>query len=466
MLLTISTTFRPASVLGYLLHKNPANVQSFDLSFGQAHVFYPECSEERCTAALLLDVDCIGLIRNKKGAFEGYGLTQYVNDRPYVASSFLSVAIAQVFGTALGGRSKEKQEIADSAIPLEATLSVVPCRRGEQFLAQLFEPLGYEMSVQRVALDDGHPEWGESHYFTVSLKATTRLRDLLSHLYVLVPVLDNEKHYYVGEEEVEKLLKHGKEWLSAHPARQLITERYLRYRRNLTRQALSQLSDEDDIDPDSTEEKHLIEEAEVEEKISLNEQRLGTVLAVLRKFGATNVIDMGCGEGRLLDLLMEDKTFTRIVGVDVSQQVLEKAQRRLKLNRLNEHQSARITLIQGALTYRDKRFSGFDAATCIEVIEHLDLPRLHAFERVLFEFARPQRVIVTTPNSEYNVKFDSLPAGKFRHRDHRFEWNRAEFRNWSDGVANRHGYKIEFLPVGPEDDNVGAPTQMGVFSLP
>lgn len=466
MLLTISTTYKPATVLGYLLHKNPANVQSFDLSFGQAHVFYPECSEDRSTAALLLDVDSVGLIRNKKGAFDGYGLSQYVNDRPYVASSFLSVAIAQVFRTALGGRSNERQDVADSLIPLEATLSVLPSRRGENFLLQLFEPLGYELTVEKVALDDKHPEWGDSHYFTVKLKATTRLKDLLSHLYVLVPVLDNEKHYYVGEEEVEKLLKHGKEWLGSHPARTFITERYLRYKRNLTRQALSQLSDEDDIDPDSTEEKHQIEESEVEERLSLNEQRLGTVLAVLRKSGAATVIDMGCGEGRLLKLLLDDKMFTRIVGVDVSQRVLEKAHGRLKLNRLPERQAERITLMQGALTYRDKRFAGFDAATCIEVIEHLDLARLHAFERVIFEFARPGHVVITTPNSEYNVKFESLPAGAFRHKDHRFEWTRAEFRNWSDGVASRHGYKVEFLPVGVEDAQVGPPTQMGVFSLP
>src|SRR5262245_11106948 len=106
MLLTITTTHSPATDLGYLLHKNPARTHTFDLSFGQAHIFYPEVGEERCTAALLLDIDPVGLVRGRRGpAGEGGMLEQYVNDRPYVASSFLSVAISQVFGTAMSGRS-------------------------------------------------------------------------------------------------------------------------------------------------------------------------------------------------------------------------------------------------------------------------------------------------------------------------------------------------------------------------
>lgn len=142
MLLTVTTTHRPATDLGYLLHKNPARRQSFALSFGSAHVFYPEATEDCCTAALLLDVDPVAMVRGKSGLTQTV-LAQYVNDRPYVASSFMSVAIAQVLGPALDGRSKERPELAQTPIPLVATIEVLPCRGGEDFLHEVFDPLGY-----------------------------------------------------------------------------------------------------------------------------------------------------------------------------------------------------------------------------------------------------------------------------------------------------------------------------------
>jgi len=463
MLLTITTTQTPATALGYLLHKHPERFQSFELSFGKASVFYPEASLERCTAALLLDVDPVGLVRKQRG--EGYQLEQYVNDRPYVASSFLSVAIAQVFGTALAGRCKDQPELAQTPIPLTAKLSVLPCKSGEAFLRRLFEPLGYTVTTEVHALDEQFPEWGKSPYFTVELQGTVRLQDLLSHLYVLIPVLDDEKHYWVGDEEVEKLLRHGEGWLTTHPEQQQIAKRYLKRQGSLVRTALAQLVEDDNPEPDDTQQKHELEEAAVEKPISLNQQRLEAVLAALKASGARRVLDLGCGEGRLLKELLQDKTFEEIVGVDVSYRALEIAQERLHLDWLTEQQRQRIKLIQGSLTYRDQRLSGYDAATVVEVIEHLDQPRLAGFERSLFEFARPTTVVVTTPNVEYNVKFENLPAGKLRHKDHRFEWSRAEFQAWANRVAERCGYSVQFLPVGLEDVDVGAPTQMGVFTL-
>jgi 3' terminal RNA ribose 2'-O-methyltransferase Hen1 len=466
MLLTITGTQSPATDLGYLLHKNPALAQSFALTFGQAHVFYPEATAERCTAALLLDVDPVGLVRGRKGpAGEGRQLEQYVNDRPYAASSFLSVAIAEVFGSALGGRSKERPELAESPLPLHAKLTALPCRGGEALLRRLFEPLGYAVTAQPYPLDERFPDWGASRYLTVELAAQTRLRDLLAHLYVLVPVLDDDKHYWVGDDEVEKLLRRGAGWLGSHPERELIAGRYLRHKRDLAREALARLTDEDNPDPDSAEAANAREESGVEERISLNEQRLGAVVAALKGSGARRVIDLGCGEGRLLRSLLEDRAFETVVGMDVSHWALETAHDRLRLDRLPARQRERIQLIQGSLTYRDARLAGFDAAAVVEVIEHLDPARLAAFERVLFEFARPQTVVLTTPNAEYNVRFPSLPAGRYRHKDHRFEWTRADLATWADQVAQRFGYQVRFLPVGPEDPEVGAPTQMAVFSL-
>ncbi len=468
MLLTVSTTHVPATELGYLLHKNPAaGVQAFELPFGKAHVFYPEATEARCAAALLLDVDPVGLVRGRQGpAGEGFALGQYVSDRPYAASSFLSVAIARVFGSALAGRSPSRQALAETAIPLTARVAPLPCRGGERFLRSLFEPLGYAVTAERHVLDERFADWGDSPYFTVEISGTCRLSALLTHLYVLIPVLDDEKHYWVGEAEVEKLLRHGAGWLAGHPQREAIAYRYLHHRRNLMRQALAQLVDEDQADPDEQAEAHAIQEDAIEKRLSLNEERLGTVAAALKASGAKRVVDLGCGEGKLLGALLAEKQFEEVVGLDVSSRCLERAADRLHLDRMPERQRARIRLIQGSLTYRDRRLQGFDAAAVVEVIEHLDPPRLEAFGRVLFEAARPGTVVLTTPNAEHNVRFEGLAAGQLRHKDHRFEWTQAEFEQWSTQVAARFGYAVRFVAIGPVDAQVGAPTQMAVFERP
>ncbi len=465
MILTITNTHQPATDLGYLLHKHPERVQEFELNFGQAHVFYPEASIDRCTAALMLDVDPIKLVRNRrKPGGSGFSLQQYVNDRPYVASSFLSVAIAKVFGTALQGRCKAQPQLVETPLPLQAKLAVLPCRGGERFLRRLFEPLNYRVSAQPHALDEQFPEWGDSVYFTVELQNTLCLRDFLVHLYVLVPVMDDDKHYWVGDDEVSKLLRYGEGWLVDHPEREVIAERYLKHQRHLTRAALAQLTEEDNFDPDAADERYNEEESAVETPIKLNQQRLDAVMDVLRESGASRVVDLGCGEGKLLRLLLKDKRFTEIVGMDVSYRNLKIAAKRLRLEELPDRERRRIKLMQGSLMYRDKRLAGYDAATIVEVVEHFDPARLKIFERVLFEFARPSTVIITTPNHGYNVKWPNLPAGKFRHRDHRFEWTRAEFQAWADRVAQKYDCMVRFLPVGPEDELVGSPTQMGVFT--
>lgn len=454
MLLTITSTAAPATDLGYLLHKNPARVQAFPLSFGTAQVYYPNATVERCTAALLLDVDPIALVRDRDQ------FDQYVNDRPYAASSFLSVAIAQVFGSALNGKSHERPELTELPIPLEARVAAVPCRGGEGFLRRLFEPLGYVVTTTHHPLDEQFPEWGPGPYYTIELAATCRVYELLSHLYVLIPVLDDEKHYWVGDAEVEKLLKHGEGWLSTHPERDRIAERYLRRQARLVRSALSQLVATDETVPDEAE--AAAPEEALEARLSLNEQRLRAVHEALKASGARRVLDLGCGEGKLLRRLAEDSQFAEVVGLDVATRALNFAEERLRRTR-HLDEPGRVKLLHGSLTYRDARLAGFDAAAAVEVIEHLDPPRLTAFERVVFEFARPAAVVLTTPNAEYNVNFPGLPAGKFRHRDHRFEWTRAEFRSWAEAVAGRHGYAVTFVGIGEEDLAVGSPTQMAVF---
>lgn len=459
MLLTITTTRYPATDLGYLLHKHPAKVHTFPLTAGDVHIFYPEATEEKCTAALLLDLDPVRLTRKNGPGGNDFALELYVNDRPYVASSFMSAAISQAYSSAMNGRCKDKPELVDVAFPLEVTLSVLPVNGGEPLLRSLFEPLGYEVSVQAFPLDTQFTEWGQSRYYEVSLKNTLPLWMLLSQLYVLIPVCDNDKHYFIGNHEIEKLMEKGRDWLEDHPAKELIVRRYMKHLGPLTRQALDLIMKEEAVPEE-------IEDTPVPaEKIRLHDLRLQTVRDLLLEQQVTSVADLGCGEGKLLRLLMEKPAFTRILGMDVSYRSLEIAGEKLKLDRMPERQRKRLELIQGSLLYKDKRLSGFDAATLVEVIEHLEPPRLAVLEKVVFEYARPSLVIITTVNAEYNIKYESLNAGTFRHNDHRFEWTRPEFEAWATVVAERFGYTVTFKPLGEWDDAVGAPSQLALFTI-
>ena len=467
MLLTITTTVSPASDLGYLLHKHPGRVQEFTTAAGPAHVFYPEVNAERTTAALLLEVDPVGLVRGQRGQpAEGFALGQYVNDRPYAASSLLAVAIKEVYRTALTGRCASRPELAASPIPLELHVPALPCRDGPDFARRIFEPLGWQVAAVPARLDEAFPGWGDSRYLGLTLSGQMRLADALNHLYVLLPVLDDAKHYWVSTDEVEKLIRAGSGWLADHPERALITRRYLAHRRSLTREALARLAEVDDTDPDEIDSSlaPALPLAEAGEAVPLADQRRGAVLAAVRALGAASVADVGCGEGWLLRDLLADPAFQRLAGADVSVRALQAAARTLRLDSLTDAQRARIDLFQSSLTYRDDRISGFDVVVLMEVIEHIDPSRLPAAERAVFGFAAPGSVIVTTPNVEHNVRYAALPPGQPRHRDHRFEWTRAEFRAWAEDVAGRFGYRVRFLPIGLDDPAVGPPTQLAIFS--
>ncbi len=468
MLLTITSSASPATDLGFLLHKNPDRVHEKEMPFGMARVCYPEATSERCTAALIVDIDPVQLVRGRRGGPQGNGfsLSQYVNDRPYAVSSFMSVAINKVFGTAMTGRSKDRPELAEQTIPLIVRLPVLPCRGGERVLRAMFEPLGYELKASGIALDDTFPEWGESRYLDVTISAVARVKDVLEHLFVLLPVLDDDKHYWVSDDEVEKLLRRGGDWLGAHPERELITRRYLRHDRRLTRDALARLIEADGSveDPDGAQQAHDEEEAAIERPVRLNDQRMEAVVSVLRDSGAQRIADLGCGQGTLVRALLKEAWVDRVVGVDVSWRSLETAARRLRLDEMPPRQRARVDLWQGALTYRDRRLRDFDALAVVEVIEHIDPPRLAAFEDAVFGGARPRTAVVTTPNVEYNVLFESMPTDRLRHKDHRFEWTRAEFEAWCAAVADRHDYSVTISGIGATDDTLGSPTQMAVFT--
>ncbi|MGK5522499.1 3' terminal RNA ribose 2'-O-methyltransferase Hen1 [Micromonospora sp. URMC 107] len=477
MLLTLTTTHRPATDLGHLLVKHPDRAHSFDVPVGTAHVFYPEAGERRCTAALLLDVDPLRLAgargkgrgRQQAPTPDSFTLGRYVNDRPYAASSLLSSALSKVYRSALRGESRERPELARTPIPLEVRVPVLRCRGGADVAVRMFGPLGWAVTAAPIPLDERHPEWGDSRYVDLTLTGTLRVADALNHLYVLLPVLDDAKHYWVAPDEVDKLLRAGEGWLADHPERDVITRRYLAHRRALAGLALARLAERRPTDEPAADEA-AVDEATVEggqvtaRRASLAARRREAVLGALVEAGASRVLDLGCGGGALLAALVGDRRFTEIVGTDVSTHALTLAARRLRLDRLPERQRDRIRLWQSALTYRDDRLRGYDAAVLMEVIEHVDPPRLPALEDAVLGHARPATVVVTTPNVEYNVRYEGLPAGRFRHADHRFEWTRAEFAAWVDRVSTTYGYTAAIGGIGDDDPEVGTPTQLVVLT--
>ncbi|EIC23875.1 3' terminal RNA ribose 2'-O-methyltransferase Hen1 [Thiorhodovibrio frisius] len=470
MLLTLTTTHRPATDLGYLLAKHPAHCHERAFGHGRAWLFFPEATEARCTACLLLDIDPIALSRSAARPGAGAGgassapLEPYVNDRPYVASSFLSVAIARTLGSALKGRSRERPELAETAIPLEAHLPALPAAGGESFLRDLFEPLGYELEVEPVPLDEAFPCWGPSRLVSLRLHARLRLAELLNHLYVLLPVLDDRKHYWVGEAELDKLLHAGGDWLATHPEREIIARRYLKRDRRMVGEALRQLLAGDDPDSDAEEDPRLAASLARARNGPLAQRRRAAIISTLVDHGSTSVLDIGCGDGRLLQDLLADSRFARIAGTDVSPEVLRVAAKMLHLDECSERQRQRLALFQSSALYRDARYRGFDALVVSEVIEHVDPSLLKTLARMLFGEAQPPLLILTTPNRDYNALYPRLPAGDRRERDHRFEWSRAEFQDWCLPVAAQYGYQVRFEPIGDPHPELGASSQMAIFT--
>ncbi|MEU6443756.1 3' terminal RNA ribose 2'-O-methyltransferase Hen1 [Streptomyces sp. NPDC047046] len=503
-LTTTGTPEAPASDLGFLLHKHPGRAQRFDTAHGTAYVFYPEAGVERCSVALLLEIDPVALVRRGKGKGRGKApdasLAQYVNDRPYAASSLFTVALGTVFKTALHGECKARPELAGRALPLRIELPAVPANGDPGLVERLFAPLGWTVTAEPVPLDPAFPEWGDSRYVRLVLEGEQVLAEALRHLYVLLPVLDGTKHYWASADEVDKLLRAGEGWLPAHPEQAYITRRYLSYRYSLTRDAMERLellrlAESDDTEAanidnaveDGTEGAEGGDGTEGAEggdgtegaaeaggtegeapgpsrPVTLASRRRAAILEALRAANATRVLDLGCGEGTLVKELLKDPRFTHVLGMDVSQRALQIAARRLRLDRLPERQAARLTLVQGSLAYTDPRLTGYDGAVLSEVIEHVDPPRLATLAYTVFGAARPATVVVTTPNAEYNVRWETLPAGHVRHHDHRFEWDRAQFRRWAEEVAAAYGYTVAYGPVGDEDPEVGPPTQLARFT--
>lgn len=435
--------------LSFLLHKHPDRLHTQDSTFGRVHVFSPAPGQ----ATLLMEIDPLKLTR--RGGTQSFALQPYVNERPYVASSFLSVALNQVFRTAMAGRCESHPQLVEQPLEFRLKLPALPCRGGEKLLRRLFEPLEYQVEARALPLDPRFPEWGDSAVFEVVLTTRKELCRVLRHLYILMPVLDNDKHYWVGQDEVAKLLERGQDWLSDHPERDLIVTRYLKFRKDLTRGALSSLQPLEEVEQPEVPET----ESKVEKALGLHDQRLKRVAELIKEEGCQTVADLGCGEGKLLKRLLSNGRLARIVACDVSPVALERAA--AALERWHPQRREAVELVQSSLLYEDGRWKDLDAVALVEVIEHIEPDRLGSVARNLFEKARPKMVILTTPNRDYNEVWESLPAGRFRHSDHRFEWTREEFRQWIESV--KKDYQVTYEGLGTEHPELGHPSQMAVL---
>jgi 3' terminal RNA ribose 2'-O-methyltransferase Hen1 len=461
MVLNIKTTGENANNLGFLLHKHPSRYQTETLPYGTVHMFYPETSKGLCSFVLFVEINSIALARTTKDNYNAaFKLGHYVNDRPYVTSSFLTTAISKFLGSALNGKCNKYPNLVEEQFSLAIEVSAVKSIKGKLQIIDFFEPLGYKVLVEEKLLDKANPNWGTSPYFNLKLEHDSiTIKDLLSHLYVLLPVLDNNKHYYVSEDEIEKLLDKGKIWLKNHPAKALITKKYLKFKKSYTQLALEELSEGVATEID------IISQQKEDKKISLHQIRLETVVETFKTLNVKTIVDLGCGEGKLLKLLLKETQFQNILGMDISYRSLEIAKKRLYWDTLSEYQKQKIKLIHGSLNYKDQRISGFEGAALVEVIEHLDKPRLESLEQVVFKYAKPKCIIVTTPNREYNVLFEGLKEGQMRHQDHRFEWTRDEFKMWGSRIAETFNYEVIYKPLGDINEQYGGPSQMAIFKI-
>jgi 3' terminal RNA ribose 2'-O-methyltransferase Hen1 len=441
------------------------------MSFGEGYVYFQENPQGDNSLSLLVDVDPLATVQGRGQLSHMDGL--YVNDRAYVPSSLLTSALTKAFGTALSGRCKERPELASTPIDWTVSVPVVTSDWRTEILWSLFGPLGYEVRmahVEREGHRSSHPDVA-SDLTGVKLCTTATMREVLSHLVVLIQVLDQDNHRWLDEQDLDPFMRRVEGWLPEHPYGMFILKRALKHQKHLIKAVIAKFPAIVDsqarissINSEMWDASQLEEYAD--QPLSLNRQRFAVVQELIERLQPRSLVDLGCGDGSFIGFLANGALLhpmERIIGMDVSASELARAKTRMEHLSSLPGRRTPVEWLLGSLLYRDPRIKGLDMAILIEVIEHIDPWRLPALERQVFGEGGYASIVVTTPNREFNLIYGLSEEHSLRHRDHRFEWTRQEFQEWVQKIASQYGYEWQIQGIGTVSLDHGSPSQMVLF---
>ncbi|HWO95040.1 MAG TPA: 3' terminal RNA ribose 2'-O-methyltransferase Hen1 [Bacillus sp. (in: firmicutes)] len=450
MQLSMKVVGEGAENLSRLLAKNPNNLYDREEKGNRTRLVFTSSNEREAEAVIFVTPDPVELVRNSPGIFD---ITQYINDREFAVSSLFCSYIRTALGTALNGKPKEEFiEWVDHPFNMEVGFGPVASHLSDQTIRELFEPLGYLIEIERGEADYSFNLKQKSSARYLKLKGQITVQQALRHLFILIPVLDNYKHYFIDEKEIEKIQRYGEGWLDEHPLRSYIIEQSLRFKELINKVPISSsIVTENKVNDDVS----------APPKIRLNEQRYQAIIDKVESLPLNQkVVDFGSGEGKLSVRLGMVPNVQEILAVEPSESSQLRALERFE-KAAGKDQFVCPTPIWGSLFYYDERLRGKDIIILCEVIEHIDEFRLPNIMKTIFGEYRPNALIVTTPNHEYNAVYDM--DENMRHADHRFEWTRGEFKDWCETWIAKFPYSMQLQGIGQEHEEYGFPTQMCTF---
>ncbi|WP_042142009.1 methyltransferase domain-containing protein [Paucisalibacillus sp. EB02] len=445
MQLTIHATGSNVEVISYLLAKNPNNLYERSNNGHLVRMFYNKFTSEEVEVTFFVTPDPINLSRNSS---ENYDITSYINDREFVVSSIFCSFLRSALGTALNGKPKEEYASwVNHAFNFQFSFGPLTSDLSDKQIIDLFAPLGYEVEITYGKVDYQVNIKSKSTARFVTLKGLTTLQNGIRQIFMLIPVLDNYKHYYIDEKEIEKIERYGEGWMDTHPQREFILRRALRFKELL-----------DSVEMDA---KSKSEGKAAEKRVRLNDLRYEKIIDYIKNLtNRESIVDFGSGEGKLSVRLGFVKGVKEILAVEPSEVAALKALKRFEELRGKEN-FLQPTPVMGSLFYFDERLKSKDVIVLCEVIEHIDEYRLPKIMGTILREYKPKTLIITTPNQEYNQVYDM--GKEYRHSDHRFEWTRVEFQEWCNS-HNPGSYELTFEGIGEEHPTFGYPTQMGMFT--
>ncbi|WP_141431100.1 3' terminal RNA ribose 2'-O-methyltransferase Hen1 [Bacillus sp. 03113] len=446
MQLSVKAVGDGAKILSYLIAKNPYNLYDRDEKSNRVRLVYTVFDEKEVEVVIFVTPDPVELVRNSANAFD---ITQYINDREFAVSSLFCTNIRKALGTALNGKPKEEyQKWVNHPFELHMNFGPVASHLSDENIVELLHPLGYIVEIERGETNYSFELKQRSSSRFIHLKGQQTIQQALRHLFILIPVIDNYKHYFIDEHEIEKLVRYGEGWLDSHPLREYIIKQSLRFSELINQ--FPSLAKKDDEEEHSS-----------APKVRLNELRYQAVVEKIKSLSQrASIVDFGSGEGKLSVRLSNIPDVKEVLAVEPSETAQLRAIQRFEKASYNQtHVSP--TPILGSLFYYDERLLNKDVMILCEVIEHIDEYRLPNIMKTIFREYQPKTLIVTTPNREYNEVYamDEI----VRHSDHRFEWTRQEFKSKCETWIKNVLYSMEFEGIGLEHEEYGHPTQMCTF---